>query len=172
MLRKPVRLRLQLLHAADFQRGATASLTQMGKLRHPSNHRPGLEAGFLLSPMAGTPQGPNCIPFLLGLQPPPLDLALAWQAGGQSCCCHCWGARRQGEKRGVCCGTDAGVHSPPGSFRLLQPTPTPPWAHRPLLQLDLLYPCSPPKPTTGGGPGQAPPTMPRVAEGKGQSRRS
>lgn len=82
MLRKPGRLGLQLLYAPDFYRGATTSLTQMGKLRHASTHGPRLEAVFPLSPMAGRPQGPNYIPFLLGLQPPQLGLSLAWQAGG------------------------------------------------------------------------------------------
>lgn len=96
VLSEPGRFGLQSLDASDFQRGATTSLTQMGKLRHALNHGPGLETGFLLSPMADRPQGPNYVPFLLGLQPPQLGLALAWQARGRSCCCHCQGAQRRG----------------------------------------------------------------------------
>lgn len=166
MLRKPGRLGLQLLYAPDFYRGATTSLTQMGKLRHASTHGPWLEAVFPLSPWLADPRAPTT--YLSCWASSLLSWAYLWHGRlGGSHAVAAVGVHEDGEKQGVCRGTDVRVHSPSGSFRLLQPVPTRPWAHCPLLQLDFSHHGSLPKPTIGaGGTRWAPHNMPRVAEGQ------
>lgn len=137
----------------------------MGKLRHALSRRPGLQGG--------RPQGPDCIPFLPGLQPPQLVQLWHGRLGGTHAAVTVGLLGDKEQKRGVCCGPDARSHPPPGSFRRLQTTPAPPQAQHPQPRLDLSHCCSLPEPTLrGGAEGQVPHGVPRLQRGGGRSAQS